>query len=92
MEDFDYHNTMNAENYEKYFEKICTLLKPNSEIITDNASYHSRNSGHFPNAKWRKAQYQKRLEENRINFPSDALRSELSILCKKNIGMKRYQR
>ena len=21
MEDFDYHDTMNAENYEKYFEK-----------------------------------------------------------------------
>ena len=84
MEVFDYHDTMNAENHGKYFEKICTLLKLNSVIIIDNASYHSRNSGHFPNSKWRKAQYQKWLEENRINFPSDALRSELWILCKKH--------
>ena len=75
---------MNAENYEKYFEKICTLLKPSSVIIIDNASYHSRNSGHFPNSKWRKIQYQKWLEENKINFPSDALRSESWIICKKH--------
>ena len=32
MEGFDYHDSMNAENYEKYFEKICTLLEPNSLI------------------------------------------------------------
>ena len=24
----DYHNAMNAENYEKYFENICKRLKP----------------------------------------------------------------
>ena len=40
--DFDYHDTINAETYEKYFEKVCQLLKPGSVIIIDNASYHSR--------------------------------------------------
>ena len=48
MEDFDYHESMNAENYEKYFEKVCSLLKPNSLIVIDNASYHSRNSEDYP--------------------------------------------
>ena len=44
MEDFDYHESMNAENYEKYFEKVCSRLKPNSLIVIGDASYHSRNS------------------------------------------------
>ena len=39
MEDFGYHDTMNAENYEKYFEKICTLLKPDSVIIIDKLPF-----------------------------------------------------
>ena len=44
MHDFNYHDTINAENYEKYFENICKLLKPNNVIIIDNASYHSRSA------------------------------------------------
>ena len=81
--DFDYHDTMNAESYEKYFENICKLLKPNSVIIIDNASYHSRNAEGFPMSKWRKAQFQLWLTENKIPFKPDALRSELRTLCKK---------
>ena len=82
IEEFDYHDSMNAENYEKYFEKICKLLKPNSLIIIDNASYHSRNSDDYPKSKWKKAQFEQWLKENKVNFPSDALRSELWVLCK----------
>ena len=48
-----------VENYVKYFEKVCSLLKPNSLIVIDNASYHSRNSEDYPISKWRKAQFQK---------------------------------
>ena len=29
MTDFDYHNTISAARYEKYFETVCKLLKPN---------------------------------------------------------------
>ena len=82
IEEFDYHDSMNAENYEKYFEKICKLLKPNSLTIIDNASYHSRNSDDYPKSKWKKAQFEQWLKENKVNFPSDALRSELWVLCK----------
>ena len=73
---------MDAENYEKYFEKSCKLLKPNSLIIIDNASYHSRNSDDYPKSKWKKAQFEQWMKENKVNFPSDALRSELCVLCK----------
>ena len=79
MHDFDYHDTINAESYEKYFENICKLFKPNSIIIIDNASYLSRNTV----SKWRKAQFQSWLTENKIPFKPDALRSELWTLCKK---------
>ena len=75
---------MNAENYEKYFEKVCSLLKPNSLIVKDNASYHSRNSEDYSISKWRKAQFQKWLSENNISFSPDALRSELWILRKRH--------
>ena len=53
LEDFDYHDNINAESYEKCFESVCKLLKPNSVIIIDNASYHSRNADDFPVSKWK---------------------------------------
>ena len=56
MTDFDYHDTINAEMYEKYFETVCKLLKPNSVIIINMASYHWRNADNFPVSKWRKGQ------------------------------------
>ena len=88
MEDFDYHESMNTENYEKYFEKVCSLLKPNSLIVIHNASYHSQNSEDYPISKWRKAQFQKWLSENNISFSPDALRSELWILCRRHLVEK----
>ena len=83
MHDFNYHDTIDAESYEKYFENICKLLTPSIVIITDRASYHSRNAEDFPVSKWRKAQFQSWLTENKIPFKPDALRSELWKLCKK---------
>ena len=41
LEDFDYRDNINAESYYEYFGNVCKLLKPNSVIIIDNASYHS---------------------------------------------------
>ena len=32
MTDFDYHDTINMEKYEKYFETVCKLLKPNVSV------------------------------------------------------------
>ena len=91
MHDFDYHDTINVESYEKYFENICKLLKSNNVIIIDNASYHSRNAEDLPVSKWRKAQVQSWLTENKIPFKPDALRSDLWTLCK-NIERIKHQK
>ena len=64
LEDFDYHDNINAESYEKYFENVCKLLKPNSVIIIGNASYHSRNADDFPVSKWKKSQFQDWLKDH----------------------------
>ena len=77
MSEFDYHDTINSENYEKYFEKVCQLLKPNSVIVIDNARYHSRNDVNYPLSKWKKAQFQEWLTQHNIPFSSDDLRAEL---------------
>ena len=84
MSEFDYHDTINSENYEKYFEKVCQLLKPNSVIVIDNASYHSRNDVNYPLSKWKKAQFQDWLMQHNIPFSSDDLRAELWLLCKRH--------
>ena len=83
MHDFDYHDTINAESYEKYFENIWRLLKPISVIIIDNASYHSRTAEDFPVSKWGRAPFQSWLTENKIPFKPDALRSESWTFWKK---------
>ena len=57
LEDFDHHDNIIVESYEKYFENVCKLLKLNSVIIIDNASYHSRNADDFPVSKWKKSQF-----------------------------------
>ena len=80
LEDFDYHDNINAESYEKYFENVCKLLKPNSVIIIDNASYHSRNADDV--SKWKKSRFQDWLKDHKIPFRPDALRTELWMLCK----------
>ena len=84
MSEFDYHDTINSENYEKYFEKVCQLLKPNSVIVIDNASYHSRNDVNYSLSKWKKAQFQDWLTQHNIPFNSDDLRAELCLLCKRH--------
>ena len=84
----DYHDAMNAECYEKYFENVCKLLKPRSVIIIDNASYHSRNDENYPISTWRKAKYQEWLQKNNVTYGTDALRSELWLLCKRHRDAK----
>ena len=61
---------------------FLTTLKPNSVIIIDNASYHSRNADDFPVSKSKKSQFQDWLKSNKISFRPNVLRTELWMLCK----------
>ncbi|KAJ8909318.1 hypothetical protein NQ315_011666 [Exocentrus adspersus] len=38
----DYHEEMNGEVYEKWFDRVVQDLEPGSDVVMDNASYHSR--------------------------------------------------
>lgn len=38
----NYHEEMCGDYYEKWFREIMPLLEPNSVIVLNNASYHSR--------------------------------------------------
>ena len=64
------------------------LLKPRSVIIIDNASYHSRNGENHPISTWRKAKYQEWLQKNNVTYGTNALRSELWLLCKRHRDAK----
>ena len=51
----DYHDKMDHENYEKYFEEnVCADVPHDSALIIDDASYHSKNTKNYPKSTWRK--------------------------------------
>ena len=48
----DYHDSMDGESYECYFEKsICQNILKHSVIVIDNAPYHSKNMENYPTNK-----------------------------------------
>ena len=67
----DYHDSMDGESYECYFEKsICQNILKHSVIVIDNAPYHSKNTENYPASKWLKQQFVDWLtEKNIINIP-----------------------
>ncbi|XP_065908182.1 uncharacterized protein [Dysidea avara] len=53
----DYHQEMNAENFERWFqERLLPALPANCLIVLDNGSYHSRYLEEQLKQKWQKAQ------------------------------------
>jgi hypothetical protein len=55
----DIHDEMDGEIYEQYFkDQVLQNLPPNSVIVLDNASYHSRKIESIPTPSWRKAKIQ----------------------------------
>ena len=78
----DYHDSMNAKNFEKYFASLCEKLPKISVIVIDNTSYHSRNSDSYPKSNWRKQQLIDWLKEKNVTIPDTALRAERWTMAK----------
>ena len=79
----DYHDEMDHEKYENYFEtQICKNVYKISAVVIDNASYHSKYSEDHPKSTWKKAQYAERLKKRTIPNAKDALRPTLWKLAK----------
>jgi predicted O-methyltransferase YrrM len=52
----DYHEDMNAQVFENWFQNILEKLEDGAVIVMDNASYHSRLAEKTPVSSWKKAQ------------------------------------
>ncbi|XP_055904959.1 uncharacterized protein LOC129940597 [Eupeodes corollae] len=78
----DYHEDMNADVYEKWFKETLTCLDPNSVIVLDNASYHSRKKNKAPTTATKKNDIKIWLRSNDISFEDDMVKSELLSIVK----------
>ena len=68
----DYHDEMDHEKYENYFEtQICKNVSKNSALVIDNASYHSKYSEDHPNQHGKK-----------LNMPNGLKKKERSLMQK----------
>lgn len=79
----DYHDEMTADHFEEWFKTVLLPnLPPNSLIILDNASYHTRRIEPIPCQSWTKKRMQEWLEARNIAFPDNALKAEIYSIIK----------
>ena len=74
---------MTSEHFEEWFnDTLIPQLEPNSIIVMDNASYHSRSLQKIPTKSSTKQEMKDWLTSNRMQFPEKALKCELySCVC-----------
>ncbi|GFY47098.1 DDE_3 domain-containing protein [Trichonephila inaurata madagascariensis] len=53
----DYHEEMDGNHFEKWFETVMPKLKHQSIIVMDNAPYHSVKKEKIPTSSWKKMQF-----------------------------------
>ncbi|XP_077293797.1 uncharacterized protein LOC143916528 [Arctopsyche grandis] len=81
----DYHNNMNAINYQKWIkEKLVPNLQPQSVIVIDNASYHNVTSEPMPTSNSRKADMLAWLRKFNIPYPEKCTKPVLYEIIKNN--------
>lgn len=79
----DPHRDMTGEKFEKWFSDILLpKLPPNSVIVMDNASYHSRQSNRAPTSNSRKEAMRIWLTEHNISWTNDMLKAQLYEIIK----------
>ena len=87
----DYHDEMTAEHFEEWFaSKLLPNVQPNSLIVMDNASYHSRRSQPVPVKSWTKKRMQEWLRDQGMNFPPKAKKAEIFEIIKRLNPTPRY--
>ena len=72
---------MTSEHFEEWFnDTLMPELEPNSIIVMDNASYHSRRLQKIPTKSSTKQEMKDWLTSNGMQFPEMALKCELDSL------------
>lgn len=81
----DYHDEMNSKNFKKWVtDKLLPNLHQSTLIIMDNAPYHSICINRTPNGNHKKAEMQKWLTENNIEFNEQFTKPQLYELIKRH--------
>ena len=82
---------MTAEHFEEWFaSKLLPNVQPNSLIVIDNASYHSRRSEPLPVKSWTKTRMQEWLRIKGIVFPQKAFKAKLFEIIKNSNPTAKY--
>ena len=82
----DYHDQMNAETFEKWFQaQLLPNIPPSSIIVMDNASYHSRKMHKPPTSSSNKATMCEWLEKKGIPVPDGIRKVDLMGLVTRHI-------
>ncbi|XP_072403344.1 uncharacterized protein [Diabrotica undecimpunctata] len=88
----DYHDSMNSDNFEKWFvHQLLPNLEEPSLIIMDNASYHSTLLEKIPNASWTKHSLIEWLTNRNINYSMSMMKFELMAIVKKHLPEKIFK-
>ena len=80
---YDYHQDINANCFENWFENILQKLENNSVNVMDNAPYHSRKEEKLCNASWKKETIIEWLKSKNIINDEGLLKTKLLNLMKK---------
>lgn len=89
----DYHEDMTADLFEKWVEQqLLHNIPPNSVIIMDNASYHSRQKTKIPNTGTKKQDIIKFMENKEMEIPPKTTKTALLERIKKQNLKKRVCR
>ena len=84
-DDGDYHQEMNHAIFEKWFEtQLLPNIPPDSLIIMDNASYHSRRKEAMPTSSWCKGDMITWLMEKDIPYPDKNTKKILYDIIRKH--------
>lgn len=79
----DFHEDMNSVVFENwFFNELLPAIPPNSTIVMDNASYHSRKKDKAPTSSSLKEDMKKWLKTRNIPFSEDLLKPELYKLVR----------
>ncbi|GFW68452.1 DDE_3 domain-containing protein [Trichonephila clavipes] len=72
----DYHEEMDGNHFEKWFETVMPKLKPQSIIVMDNVHYHSVRKEETPTSSWVKSAIQEWLTD-KVTWNPDLIKIEL---------------
>ena len=85
----DYHDEMNHQTFEEWFtHTLLPNIAPNSLIVMDNASYHSRRKEPIPTKTWTKAKLMEWLSSKGVLYPEKCLKSVLWQIVERNKPQK----